>query len=223
VKQATAASKPESLDYAEAASLPVAGCSALQALRDLGNVSRGARVLIHGGAGGVGHLAVQIAKALGAVTNATCGHSNGEFVRSLGADMVIDYHQRDFTSGGDTYDVVFDAVGKSSFSACRKILAPGGIYITTLPSPAFFFSSAIQKVAKIFGGAKQAKLLLVRPNSDDLAYLGQLADEGKLKPVVSVRFPLEQVAEAHRVSQTGHVRGKMILEISDHAQPCAPA
>ena len=223
VKQATAASKPESLDYAEAASLPVAGCAALQALRDLGDVSRGARVLIHGGAGGVGHFAVQIAKALGAVTTATCGPSNVEFVRSLGTDAVINYHQRDFLAGEDTYDVVFDAVGKTSFSACRKILAPGGIYITTLPSPEFFLSSAIQKFAKIFGRAKQARLLMVRPNSDDLTYLGQLADEGKLKPVVCVRLPLEHAAEAHRVSQAGHVRGKIVLEIFDHAQSGPPA
>ena len=105
--------------------MPVAGCAALQALRDLGDVSRGARVLIHGGAGGVGHFAVQIAKALGAVTTATCGPSNVEFVRSLGTDAVINYHQRDFFAGEDTYDVVFDAVGKSSFSVCRKILRAG--------------------------------------------------------------------------------------------------
>lgn len=223
VKQATAALKPESLDYAEAASLPIAGCAALQALRDLGGVSRGARVLIHGAAGGVGHFAVQIAKSLGAVTTATCGPSNVEFVRSLGADAVIDYRQRDFIAGGDTYDVVFDAVGKSSFSACRKILAPGGIYVTTLPSTEFFFSGAIQKFAKIFGRAKQARLLMVRPNGDDLAYLGQLADEGKLKPVVGIRLPLEQAAEAHRVSQAGHMRGKMVLEMSDRAQSHAPA
>jgi NADPH:quinone reductase-like Zn-dependent oxidoreductase len=222
VKQAMAASKPESLDCAEAASLPIAGCAALQALRDLGNLSRGSRVLIHGGAGGVGHFAVQIARAFGAVTAVTCGPSNVEFVRSLGADSVIDYHQRDFTAEGANYDVIFDAVGKSSFSACRKILTPGGVYITTLPSPAFFFSSAIQKFAKVFGRAKQARLLMVRPNGDDLAYLGRLVDEGKLKPVVSVRLPLEQAAEAHRVGQAGHVRGKMVLEISDRSKTHTP-
>lgn len=118
--------------------MPVAGCAALQALRDLGGVCQGAKVLINGGAGGVGHFAVQIAKSLGAVTTATCGSSNAEFVRSLGADSVIDYSQWDFTVVGDRYDVVFDAVGKSAFSVCRDILAPGGTYVTTLPSPNLF-------------------------------------------------------------------------------------
>ncbi|MGJ0392652.1 MAG: NAD(P)-dependent alcohol dehydrogenase [Methylocystis sp.] len=213
INQAAAARKPDSLDYAEAASLPVAGCAALQALRDIGRVSRGARVLIHGGAGGVGHFAVQIAKALGASATATCGPSNIDFIRSLGADEVIDYSRRDFTSGGETYDVIFDAVGKSSFSACRKILAPGGIYVTTLPSPDLFLWGPLQRIAKMFGPAKQARMLMVRPNGEDLAYLGRLADEGKLKPVVSVRLPLDQAAEAHRMSQAGHVRGKIVLEV----------
>ncbi len=213
VNQAATARKPDSLDFAEAASLPVAGCAALQVLRDIGRVSQGARVLIHGGAGGVGHFAVQIAKALGAMTTATCGSSNVEFVRALGADSIIDYSQRDFTSGGETYDVIFDAVGKSSFSACRNILAPNGTYVTTLPSPDLFLWGPIQRVAKIFGPAKQARMLMVRPNGEDLAYLGRLADEGKLKPVVSVRLPLEQASEAHRMSQAGHVRGKIALEV----------
>ncbi len=213
VNQAAAASKPASLDYAEAASLPVAGCAALQALRDIGRVSRGAKVLIHGGAGGVGHFAIQIAKALGASTTATCGASNVEFVRSLGADGVIDYTQRDFTLGAETYDVVFDAVGKSSFSACRNILAPGAAYVTTLPSPDIFLWAPLQRISKIFGPAKQARMLMVRPNGEDLAYLGRLADEGKLKPMVSVKLPLDHAAEAHRMSQGGHVRGKIVLEV----------
>ncbi len=212
VKQAAAARKPDSLDFAEAASLPVAGCAALQALRDLGKVSQGKKVLVHGGAGGVGHFAVQIAKALGAVTSATCGPSNVDFVRSLGADSVIDYSQQDFTAGVHRYDIVFDAVGKSSFSACRSILAPGGTYVTTLPSPVLFLWGPMQWVANIFGPAKQAKMLMVRPNGEDLAYLGRLADEGKLKPIVSVRLPLDQATEAHRANQAGHVRGKIVLE-----------
>lgn len=213
VNRAMAARKPESMDFAEAASLPIAGCTALQALRDLGGVTEGARVLVHGGAGGVGHFAVQIAKALGAMTSATCGPSNVEFVRSLGADSVIDYSRQNFLQGGERYDVIFDAVGKSSFSACRNALAPGGVYVTTLPSADLFFWSPVQRVAKLFGRAKQAKLIMVRPNGDDLAYLCRLADEGKLKAVVSVRLPLDQAAEAHRTSEAGHSRGKIVLEV----------
>jgi NADPH:quinone reductase-like Zn-dependent oxidoreductase len=210
--QAAAARKPDTLDYIEAASLPVAGCTALQALRDLGRVSRGSKVLIHGGAGGVGHFAIQIAKPLGALSTATCGPSNVEFIRSLGADAVIDYSKRDFAAGGETYDVVLDAVGRSSFSAFRKVLAPGGAYITTLPSADLFLWAPLQRIAKMFGPAKQARMLMVSPNGKDLAYLGRLADEGKLRPVVSEKLPMDHAAEAFRASQAGHVRGKLALE-----------
>ena len=213
VNQAMAARKPDSLDFIEAASLPIAGCTALQALRDIGRVFQGARVLIHGAAGGVGHFAVQIAKVLGAETTATCGPTNIDFVRSLGADTVIDHSRQDFTAARDSYDVIFDTVGKSSFSACRNALAPGGTYVTTLPSPELFFWGPAQQVAKLFGQAKRARLIMVRPNGEDLAYLGRLADEGKLKPTVSLIFPLDRASEAHRASQAGHARGKIVLKI----------
>ena len=115
VNQAVAARKPDSLDFAETASLPIAGCTALQALRDIGRVSQGSKVLVHGGAGGVGHFAVQIAKALGAMTTATCGPANVDFVRSLGADFVIDYSRQNILDGRDRYDVIFDAVREEFF------------------------------------------------------------------------------------------------------------
>jgi NADPH:quinone reductase-like Zn-dependent oxidoreductase len=142
-KKTAVALKSPSLSFTEAASLPIAACTALQALRDLGKLSEGANALILGGAGGVGHFAVQIAKALGAKTSATCGPSNIEFVQSLGADYVIDYSGKDFTAQLDRYDVIFDAVGKSSFVACRPLLAPGGTYVTTLPKPSVFFWSGV--------------------------------------------------------------------------------
>jgi NADPH:quinone reductase-like Zn-dependent oxidoreductase len=217
VNQGAAARKPDSLDFAETASLPIAGCTALQALRDIGCVSQGAKVLVHGGAGGVGHFAVQIAKALGAMTTATCGPANIDFVRSLGADFVIDYSRQNILDGRDRYDVIFDAVGKSSFSACRHALAPGGTYVTTLPSPDLFFWGPVQRVAKLFGQAKQARLIMVRPTREDLACLGGLADKGKLKPTVSLTFPLERASEAHQANQAGHARGKIVLDIRGHA------
>ena len=189
----------------------------MQALRDIGCVSQGAKVLVHGGAGGVGHFAVQIAKALGAMTTATCGPANIDFVRSLGADFVIDYSRQNILDGRDRYDVIFDAVGKSSFSACRHALAPGGTYVTTLPSPDLFFWGPVQRVAKLFGQAKQARLIMVRPTREDLACLGGLADKGKLKPTVSLTFPLERASEAHQASQAGHARGKIVLDIRGHA------
>lgn len=204
--------KPPSLTFTEAASLPIAGCTALQALRDLGQVSEGAKVLILGGAGGAGHFAVQIAKALGAQVDATCGPSNIAFVQSLGAEHVMDYRETGVTAGPERYDVIFDAVGKSSFSVCRKLLARGGTYVTTLPDPGLFLWSGLQSIAGIFGNAKRAKGLLVRPRGEDVGFLGQLADAGKLRPTIGLTLPLEGAAEAHRASKAGHMRGKIILE-----------
>jgi len=212
-KKSAVALKPSSLSFTEAASLPIAGCTALQALRDLGQLSKGANALILGGAGGVGHLAVQIAKALGAKTSVTCGPSNMEFVQSLGADEVIDYSSKDFMAGLDRYDVIFDAVGKSSFVNCRPLLAPGGTYVSTLPAPNLFFWSGVQSIAGIFAKAKRAKGIVVRPSGKNLAYLCQLADEGKLRPTVSLTCSLDRAAEAHEASEAGHTRGKIVLEV----------
>jgi NADPH:quinone reductase-like Zn-dependent oxidoreductase len=211
-KSAVALISP-TLSFTEAASLPIAGCTALQALRDLGKLSEGANALILGGAGGVGHFAVQIAKALGAKTSATCGPSNIEFVRSLGADHIVDYNGTDFMAGSDRYDVIFDAVGKSSFVSCRPLLAPGGTYVTTLPTPSLFFWNGVQSIAGIFGNAKRAKGILVRPSGKDLAYLCQLADEGKLGPTISLTCSLDRAAEAHEASEAGHTCGKIVLEV----------
>jgi NADPH:quinone reductase-like Zn-dependent oxidoreductase len=187
----------------------------LQALRDIGGLSAGGNVLVHGGAGGVGHFAVQIAKALGARATATCGASNVDFLRSLGADRVIDYGREDFTAAchGERYDVILDAAAKSSFPACRHLLAPGGAYVTTLPGLGAFFWSGVQRIAGILGPARRTRVIMVRPSGADLAFLGQLADQGKLKPTVSRTYPLDRAGEAQEASRTGHVRGKIVLEV----------
>jgi NADPH:quinone reductase-like Zn-dependent oxidoreductase len=138
-KKTGVAVKSPSLSFVEAASTPIAACTALQALRDLGKLSKGAKALILGGAGGVGRFAVQTAKALGAKDQRhLCGPSNIEFIQSLGAEQVIDYSSKDFMAGLDRYDVIFDAVGKYSFVICRPLLAPRGTYVTTLPTPSLF-------------------------------------------------------------------------------------
>lgn len=205
--------KPQSLSFAEAASLPVAGCTALQALRDLGKITTGSRVLVLGGAGGVGHFAVQIAKALGATASATCGPSNIDFVRGLGADTIIDYSREDVTRLPERYDVIFDAVAKSSFAACRDLLMPGGTYVTTLPGLGLVFWAGLQTIVGLFGPAKRARLIMVRPNGNDLAFLGRLADEGKLRPEVSTVLPLDRAGAAQEASRAGHARGKIVLTI----------
>jgi NADPH:quinone reductase-like Zn-dependent oxidoreductase len=209
----SAAAKAASLSFAEAASLPIAGCTALQALRDHGGLREGGSVLVNGGAGGVGHFAVQIGKAMGATVAATCGPSNVDFVRSLGADRVIDYSREEFTRRPDRYDVVFDAVGKSSFAACRHLLNPGGAYVTTLPDPGNLFWGAVQSAAGLLGRARRAKFLWVRQEGADLGYLGRLADEGRLRPVIGETFSLGRGREAHALSEQGHTRGKIVLEV----------
>jgi len=213
VKESAAAIKPQSLSFAEAASLPIAACTALQSLRDLGGLREGGSALINGGAGGVGHFAVQIAKALGARTAATCGPSNVAFVESLGADVVIDYTREDFTRRHERYDVVLDAVAMSSFSRCRHLLNVGGTYVTTLPGPGVLFWGALGSVARVFGRASQARFVMVRPEGADLALLGELAGQGRLRPTIGRTFPLERAREAHDASEQGHVRGKIVLEI----------
>jgi NADPH:quinone reductase-like Zn-dependent oxidoreductase len=213
VKESAAALKAASLNFVEAATLPIAGCTALQGLRDHGGLREGGSALIIGGSGGVGHFAVQIGKALGATVAATCGPSNVDFVRSLGADRVIDYSREDFTHLPERYDVIFDTVARSSFAACRDRLNPGGVYVTTLPSPVTLFWGAVQSVAQLFGRARRAKLMWVRQDGADLAFLGELADRGKLRPTIFRTFPLEKAAEAHALSEEGHVRGKIVLVV----------
>jgi NADPH:quinone reductase-like Zn-dependent oxidoreductase len=213
VQESAAALKAGSLSFAEAATLPIAGCTALQALRDHGRLREGGSALVNGGAGGVGHFAVQVGKAMGATVAATCGSSNVDFVRSLGADRVIDYAREDFTHRPERYDVIFDAVAKSSFAACRGLLNPGGAYVTTLPDPGTLFWGAVQSAAGLLGHARRAKFMWVRQEGSDLALLGRLADEGRLKPVIAQTFPLERAREAHALSGQGHVRGKIVLEV----------
>jgi NADPH:quinone reductase-like Zn-dependent oxidoreductase len=213
VKESAAALKPRSLNFVEAASLPIAAGTALQGLRDAGQLRAGGSALINGAAGGVGHFAVQIAKALGATTTGTCGPSNVDFVKSLGADLVIDYSREDFTRRPERYDVVLDAVAFSSFSACRHLLNPGGAYVTTLPSPGVLVAGAARWVAGKFAATKQARFLMVRPQADDLAFLGRLADEQRLRPTIARTLPLERAREAQELSEQGHTRGKIVLEI----------
>ena len=213
VKESAVALEARSLSFTEAASLPIAAGTALQALRDSGGLRAGGTTLINGAAGGVGHFAVQIARDLGAVTTATCGPSNVDFVKSLGAQTVIDYSRQDFTRGAERYDVVFDAVAKSGFGACRHLLKPGGCYVTTVPGPGVFLRYPVQSVVGLFGPVKKAKFLMVRPEGSDLAYLGGLADQDCLRPTIGQTFPLERAREAHVLSEAGHVRGKIVLEV----------
>ena len=210
--EATLAPIPEALSFTAAAALPIAGVTALQALRDLGKLRPGGGVLVIGGAGGVGHLAVQLAHALGARAGATGGPASLDFLRGLGADPVIDHSRDDFTKRPERYDVILDAAAASSFPACRPVLLPGGTYVSTLPALGLFFWGAIQTARALFGRACRARLIVVRRDAADLAVLAGLAAAGRLRPVVSRTYPLDQAAAAHEASRTGHTRGKIVLE-----------
>jgi 2-desacetyl-2-hydroxyethyl bacteriochlorophyllide A dehydrogenase len=201
------APKPTNLTYEEAATVPLAALTALQALRDQGNIKSGQTVLINGASGGVGMFAVQIAKALVAEVTGVCSTRNLEFVKSLGADRVIDYTQEDFTEDAVQYDIIFDAVGKRSLSKCKRVLKPEGIYISTLPTPEVL----IQSLLTAFFPGQKAKFVIERPNTEDLVYLKELIEAGKMRTVIDRSFPLAEVAAAHNYSESERTVGKIAI------------
>jgi len=179
--------KPANLTFVEAAAIPVGGFTALYYLRPAG-IREGQKVLIYGASGSVGTYAVQLARHYGAIVTGVSSSRNLDLVRSLGADQVIDYTQEDFVASGNLYDVIFDAVGKTSLKACRKALAPEGTFLT------------VQKG-------------LARGNPEDLNTLKELVETGALRPVIDRRYPLELAAEAHRYVETGHKVGNLVLTV----------
>jgi NADPH:quinone reductase-like Zn-dependent oxidoreductase len=214
-RESALAAMPRSLSFVEAAALPVAGLTALQALRDRGELAAGERALINGASGGVGHLAVQIAAAAGArVTGVTSGR-NLDFVLSLGATEAIDYEEEDFAGRDDSWDVILDAVGSRSYQDCEPSLADqGGIYVTTNPGPRPFLNAMFTSAASVFGQKKRARWITVRQNAEDLALLASMVDQGRVRPEVQEVFPLERIAVAHELSAAGRVRGKIVIDLA---------
>ncbi len=202
--------KPANLSFEEAAAVPLAALTAMQALRDKGNIGPGEQVLINGASGGVGVFAVQIAKAFGAAVTAVCGPKNTELVQSLGADAVIDYTKEDFTKSNESFDIIFDVVANKSFPACKQALKPDGIYITTIPTPAIIASILLTSLLP----GKKARSVMVKSSGKDLQILKELIEDEKVQVVIDRTFPLSQIAEAHRYSEAGHTRGKNVLIIS---------
>ena len=210
IQEGEAARKPKHLLPQEAAAVPLAALTALQALRDKAKLQGGQRLLVIGASGGVGHFAVQIAKAMGAEVTAICGTDNIAWVQSLGADLVIDYRQKDYKSKKGHFDVVFDAVGVDSFRSTYSLLAPDGIYVTTLPGPGLILDELISLVS-----TKRASFVMVRPSGTDLETITKWINAGKLHPVVDRSFPLAEIDAAHDYSEAGHAKGKIVIEIAN--------
>lgn len=202
--------KPDNMSYEQAAAVPLAATTALQALRDLGQILPGHKVLINGASGGVGSFAVQIAKALKAEVTGVCSTQNVALVQSLGSDRVIDYTVQDFTKDTSFYDIIFDAVGKESFSGCQNILKPNGVYVTTLPDP----DSVVQSVLTFLLPGKKSKLIVAQSSGQDLAYLKELIEGGKIRSVIDRTYSLEELAVAHAESEQGHVVGKLVITVA---------
>ncbi len=207
VSERVASLKPSNMTHEQAAAVPLAATTALQALRDKGEIEKGQKVLINGASGGVGTFAVQIAKAWETEVTAVCSGKNAELVRSLGADKVIDYTQQDFTKDTAKYDIIFDVVSNRSFSECKNSLQPKGIYVTLLPSPDILLHSFLT----LFSPGKKAKLFVAKANGKDLAYLKDLIEAGKMRSVIDRAYPLSEVAAAHAYSEGGHAVGKIVI------------
>ena len=201
--------KPKNIGFEEAASIPIAGLTALQALRDKAQIAHGNKVLINGASGGVGHFAVQIAKIFGAEVTAVCSGANAGFVKSLGADRVIDYTKEDFTRGGARYDIIFDAVAKRSFGECKRVLSSKGIYVSTLPT----FSVIVNQYITGFLTAKKARLVNVSPNPADMEWMRTPVEAGKITIVIDKIYSLDQAKEALAYSETGKAKGKIVLKV----------
>ena len=203
--------KPANLSFEEAAAVPMAALTALQGLRDEGQIHPGQKVLINGASGGVGTFAVQIAKSFGAEVTAVCSPRNLDQARSIGADHVIDYTREDFTKNGQQYDLIFAANGYHSLSAYKRALAPKGIYLMAGGTMSQIFEAMLLGSWMSESGGKKTGGVTAKIDQKDLASIKELIEAGKVKPVIDRRYPLSEAAEALRYLGAGHARGKVVI------------
>ncbi|TYB50104.1 NAD(P)-dependent alcohol dehydrogenase [Nonomuraea sp. PA05] len=205
--------KPAGLTFEEAAAVPVAALTALQALRDVARLRRGHRVLVNGAAGGVGTFAVQIAKALGAAeVTGVCGTGNVELVRSIGADHVVDYTKQDYTREGRRYDVVLDLVANHGVLANRRVLTRRGVFVGCAPAKGLWIGPVIGMVK--LAVTPRMTFFLSRNSREDLALVGEFVESGEVTPVIDRTYSLDDAAEAVRYLEQGHARGKVVVTVT---------
>jgi NADPH:quinone reductase-like Zn-dependent oxidoreductase len=206
--------KPAKIKFEEAAALPLAAVTALQALRNKGNIQKGQRVLIVGSGGGVGTFAVQLAKYFGAIVTAVCSTKNVEQTISLGADYVIDYTKEDFSRSNSTYDLIIAVNGNSPLSAYKRILNMNGIYVMVGGALSQIFKSIFFGWLMSFGSKKMYSLS-AKSNQKDLKFILKLVEDGKIKPVIDKRYTLDKTADAMRYVNEGHARGKVVIKVEE--------
>jgi NADPH:quinone reductase-like Zn-dependent oxidoreductase len=206
---------PENISYEEAAPVSGSAITVLNFLKGMAHIKKNDKVLINGASGGLGTYAVQFAKHIGAEVTGVCSTANVEMVKSLGADRVIDYTKDDFTKSGDKYDIIFDTVGKRSFSACKNSLTKTGVYL----SPVLNFQLFMQFIRTSLFGNKKAKfsftgMLPVKERLNYFIELKELLKNGKIKTILDNHYPLSQIAEAHKYIEKGHKKGNVVIRIN---------
>ncbi len=202
--------KPINMTYEEAAAVVDGASTALFFLKEKANIQSGDKVLINGASGSIGTFAVQIAKYFGAEVTGVCSSANVELVKSLGADKVIDYTQEDFTRNVEKYDIIFDTVGKSSFSHCKDSLNKNGRYLVTVMG----LKPILQTLWTSVIGSKKVIFRMSVEKTEALMFIKELIEEGKLKPVIDRQYPLEQIADAHRHVEKGHKKGNVVISVA---------
>lgn len=216
VPEKTLVLKPANISFEEAAAVPEAAIVALQGLRDKGHIQSGQKVLINGASGGIGTFAVQIAKSFGAEVTGVCSTRNLDMVRSIGADHVIDYTQEDFTKTGQHYDLILATAGYRSIFDYRRALSPKGIFVVTGGAMAQIFQTMLLGPWMSMAGSKKMGNLMAKVSNEDLVFMKELLEAGKVVPVIDRRYPFSEVAEALQYYEKGHARGKVVITMESN-------